>query len=252
MAKLPFPTTMFQSYQSNVALPLPARSFSNYPNIGIGEWRSINTLFGHKQYRRRNMSAGLQSCMFCLVETKRSFENGFFRQSFWVILAPTWIFQSGFGLTRCYSCFFLQSSSDVTERKHFPATWSQYNFTPVCSIFPKLKRKLKPVCWCFSRCQCTGYSLQFCSLSQLQQMKWTEDNIIQNVLIGYQRYVHNFQFLKINLESSLKTNLSCSVIAWRKLLSENNFIIASLVSSKKSRLLEIIRDFSKILFQRFV
>ena len=76
--------------------------------------------------------------------------------------------------------------------------------------------------------------------------KWTGDNIIQNVLIGYQRYVHNFQFLKINLESPLKTNLSCSVIAWRKLLSENNFIIASLVSSKKSRLLEIIRDFSKI------
>ena len=99
--------------------------------------------------------------------TKRSF----FRQSFWVILAPTWIFQSGFGLTRCYSCFFLQSSSDVTERKHFPATWSQYNFTPVCSIFLKLKRKLKPVCLCFSRCQCTGYSLQLCALSQLQQMK---------------------------------------------------------------------------------
>ena len=238
---------MFQSYQSNVALPLPARSFSNYPNIGIGEWRGINTLFGHKQYWRRNMFSGLHSCMFCLVGQKEVFPPiilGYF--------GTNWIFQFGFWLTRCYSCLFLQSSSDVTERKHFPATWSQYNFTPVCSIFPKLKRKLKPVCLCFSRCQCTGYSLQLCSLSQLQQMKWTGDNIIQNVLIGDQRYVHNFQFLKINLESSLKTNLSCSVIAWRKLLSENNFIIASLVSSKKSRLLEIIRDFSKILFQRFV
>ena len=95
-------------------------------------------------------------------------------------------------------------------------------------------------------------ALDTASLSQLQQIKWTGDNTIQNVLIGYQRYVHNFQFLKINLESSLKTNLSCSVIAWRKLLSENNFIIASLVSSKKSRLLEIIRYFSKIFLKIFL
>ena len=73
MAKLPFPTIMFQSYQSNVALPLPARSFNNYPNIGIGEWRGINTLFGHKQYWRRNMFSGLQSCMFCLIGQKEVF-----------------------------------------------------------------------------------------------------------------------------------------------------------------------------------
>ena len=44
------------------------------------------------------------------------------------------------------------------------------------------------------------------------EVNWGQHNS-QNVLIGYQRYVHNFQFLKINLESPLKTNLSCSVIA---------------------------------------
>ena len=77
MAKLPFPTIMFQSYQSNVALPLPAWSFSNYPNIGIGEWRGINTLFGHKQYWRRNMFSGLRSCTL-FSRTKRSFSANHF------------------------------------------------------------------------------------------------------------------------------------------------------------------------------
>ena len=166
MAKLPFPTICFNLISlMSPCLFLPDL-LAIIPILGVE--RHQYSLWPQTIPKKKYV---FRSCMFCLVETKRSFENGFFRQSFWVILAPTWIFQSGFGLTRCYSCFFLQSSSDVTERKHFPATWSQYNFTPVCSIFPKLKRKLKPVCLCFSRCQCTGYSLQFCSLSQLQQMK---------------------------------------------------------------------------------
>ena len=92
MAKLPFPTIMFQSYQSNVALPLPAWSFSNYPNIGIGEWRGINTLFGHKQYWRKICFQVLN--LVCLFSrTKISFSANHFG----LFLHQPGFFNLGFG-----------------------------------------------------------------------------------------------------------------------------------------------------------